>query len=96
VITQLLTLTEFKQEWQKKMSESWKKLSASDKAKYEQQSLKLRDDYYDSLKKWEDKMIRLGNLALVRSSVLKDKQAKALANARVATAAGTKGKTGRQ
>lgn len=79
------------------MSENWKKLSVTDKTRCEAQSLKLRDDYFDSLKKWEDKMIRLGNLALVRSSVLKDKQAKALADARMVAAAGTKGKSsGRQ
>jgi hypothetical protein len=75
------------------MSESWKKLSASEKTRFEEQSLQLRNDYFDSLKKWEDKMIRLGNLALVRSSVLKEKQAKALANARETTAADTKGKS---
>ncbi|XP_059468635.1 uncharacterized protein LOC132192611 [Neocloeon triangulifer] len=66
-------------DWVTKVGESWKKLSAAEKAKYETRGKQLRKDYVNNLEKWEDKMVRQGNLALVRTGVMHAKQAKAIA-----------------
>ncbi|XP_065344503.1 transcription factor A, mitochondrial-like [Cloeon dipterum] len=67
-------------DFQVKLGEQWRKLDAATKDKYQKRSDELRVEYLASLKKWEDKMIRLGNLTLVRNDVLADNQAKAVAS----------------
>lgn len=57
-------------EWQRDAAVSWSKLSDEQKKQYNKQSSDGAVKYKQELAKWELKMIRMGNVDLVRSEAL--------------------------
>ncbi|XP_075238324.1 transcription factor A, mitochondrial-like [Lycorma delicatula] len=57
-------------EWQKMLSKEWSIMHESQKEKYVNEAKRLKLNYLDNLKKWEEKMISLGHVDLVRTEVL--------------------------
>uniref|UniRef100_A0A1B6DBC7 HMG box domain-containing protein n=1 Tax=Clastoptera arizonana TaxID=38151 RepID=A0A1B6DBC7_9HEMI len=60
-------------EWQKKLGRDWENLSPEKKQKYEEQAKKESEQYFKDLKVWEQKMIDLGHLDMVRTESLLSK-----------------------
>lgn len=57
-------------QWQKRRSTAWKELSDAAKKPFYDQSQNAYLSYSDELLAWEEKMVRHGNVELVRSSML--------------------------
>ncbi|KAF4519584.1 hypothetical protein B566_EDAN003751 [Ephemera danica] len=57
-------------EWRKKTSEQWSALSEKDKEVYVKRQKTAQETYKRDLNKWEERMIRMGNIELVRNEVL--------------------------
>lgn len=57
-------------EFQVLVSEKWRNLAESEKQKYSEQAKKAHDAYEKELSAWEEKMVKLGNLDLVRQKTL--------------------------
>jgi len=74
----------------KHMGQQWRKLPEAEKEKYKSRVESSLHEYSQKLKKWEEKMIRLGNLAFVRTHVLNARQAQAVASMRENTASAIK------
>jgi transcription factor A len=56
--------------WQSEVAEKWKKMSDDEKKPYNQAATVELEKYKQELSKWELKMIRLGNVDLVREASL--------------------------
>jgi transcription factor A len=52
------------------MGNEWEKLSEEQKAPYVSQSKKLFEEYKREIQIWEEKMIRLGHIDVVRNEAL--------------------------
>lgn len=63
----------FFQEWQKQLSKEWQALEPSEKNKYHDESKRLQLKYLSELEKWEEKMISLGHVDIVRTEALMPK-----------------------
>ncbi|XP_034485438.1 transcription factor A, mitochondrial isoform X1 [Drosophila innubila] len=59
-------------EWHQKATAKWTRLSDEEKAVYLQESRKELDHYKKAISIWEEKMIRLGHIDVVRSGILID------------------------
>jgi transcription factor A len=58
------------QDWQLFLGNEWLKLSEEQKSPYVTQSKKLLEEYKRDIQIWEEKMIRLGNIDVVRNEAL--------------------------
>jgi transcription factor A len=58
------------QDWQLFLGNEWEKLSEEQKSPYVTQSKKLFEEYKREIQIWEEKMIRLGNIDVVRNEAL--------------------------
>lgn len=57
-------------EWQLKMSKEWENMPQEAKDKYTEQAKKEQELWREKMVKWEEQMIRLGNMDVVRTDVL--------------------------
>lgn len=58
------------QDWQLYMGNKWEKLSEQQKSKYLTHYRKALEEYKHDMQVWEEKMIRLGNIDVVRNEAL--------------------------
>jgi hypothetical protein len=58
------------QDWQLHMGNKWEKLSEQQKSHYLTHYRKALEEYKHDIQVWEEKMIRLGNIDVVRNEAL--------------------------
>lgn len=58
------------QDWQLYMGNKWEKLSEQQKSEYLTCYRKALEEYKHDIQVWEEKMIRLGNIDVVRNEAL--------------------------
>ncbi|XP_046990464.1 transcription factor A, mitochondrial [Schistocerca americana] len=57
-------------EWQAKVAEEWQQLPDNEKEEYSKKSQRDLADYQERLQEWEERMIRLGHIDIVRKEAL--------------------------
>lgn len=67
--------TETFREWQQKVVDKWTRLTEAEKDVYKAESKKEMEVYKQEISKWEEKMIRLGHIDVVRHDALLDSSA---------------------
>jgi hypothetical protein len=58
------------QQWRTKIVQQWNNLSDKEKEVYTKKMKVNQDNYKRELRQWEERMIRLGNIDLVRNEAL--------------------------
>lgn len=58
------------QDWQLQVGNKWEKLSEQQKSQYLTHYRKALEEYKHDIQVWEEKMIRLGNIDVVRNEAL--------------------------
>lgn len=59
-------------EWQLKVAEAWQQLPENEKEEYTKHSQRELAEYQEKLQEWEERMIRLGHIDIVRKEALID------------------------
>ena len=70
------------QEWQRGVGKEWAKLSEEEKSPYFEKYKKAMEEYRHELQIWEEKMIRLGNIDIVRNEALMEPKVRSLQRTR--------------
>lgn len=57
-------------EWHRKVCEKWARLSEDEKEEMKKQCKKEMEEYKQQISKWEEKMVRMGNIDVVRQEAM--------------------------